>query len=508
MGIFLQATATACLVWLIYHYFIIPLFLSPLSKIPNAHFTSPCISTWIWWKRRTGFETRSIFAAHQKYGSIVRLAPNEVSVASLDGLRQVYLGGFDRSPWYNQFVNYQTPSLVNILPREQHSTRKRMLTHVFSKSYLQGSTDLQTISSVLLFRRLLPFLHSMALTDNPIDVFQLFQATSIDFMSAYLFGLTKSTNFMRNLSSFQRYLSLCHAKVRFYPNRARAAEKLEAHCLSLCRAAESFLQSSISSEDMMQETPCTNPVVYSQLSSSLSKSGLSPEHKPLALASEMLDSMDAGREVTGVALTYLFYELSRNPTLQTSLRTELLALSPRITYPSTSQSDSQAQALPLPHAIDSLALLNGIVDETLRLHAPVPGPQKRIVPSMGTIINGYSIPGGVEVSTSARCLHQNEKIFPNPSVFVPERWMQGGESAKGNGYDGNKEMRRWFWAFGSGGRMCIGNHFALQVIKLLVSAIYTNFTTTIVDDEGIEHRDEMVAGPMSDKLILQFHHIS
>lgn len=42
------------------------------------------------------------------------------------------------------------------------------------------------------------------------------------------------------------------------------------------------------------------------------------------------------------------------------------------------------------------------------------------------------------------------------------------------------------------------------VLKILIAAVYTNFTTTIIDDEGIEQRDFHLAGPVGDKLILQF----
>src|SRR2546423_1178374 len=97
MSSFLTIVLRAFPFWLIYYYLISPIFLCPLSRIPNAHFTCPIVPIWIWWKRRTGFETRSIFAAHQKHGHIVRLGPNEVSVASLDGLRQIYLAGFERA---------------------------------------------------------------------------------------------------------------------------------------------------------------------------------------------------------------------------------------------------------------------------------------------------------------------------------------------------------------------------------------------------------------------------
>lgn len=41
-------------------------------------------------------------------------------------------------------------------------------------------------------------------------------------------------------------------------------------------------------------------------------------------------------------------------------------------------------------------------------------------------------------------------------------------------------------------------------MKLVVAAIYTNYTTRIIDDEGIEQLDGYAVGPKGDKLILQF----
>jgi unspecific monooxygenase len=41
-------------------------------------------------------------------------------------------------------------------------------------------------------------------------------------------------------------------------------------------------------------------------------------------------------------------------------------------------------------------------------------------------------------------------------------------------------------------------------MKFILAALYTNFVSTIVDDEGIEQMDGFVAGPEGDKLILAF----
>jgi hypothetical protein len=40
--------------------------------------------------------------------------------------------------------------------------------------------------------------------------------------------------------------------------------------------------------------------------------------------------------------------------------------------------------------------------------------------------------------------------------------------------------------------------------KFILASIYASFTSTIIDDEGIEQRDELPADPVGDKLILGF----
>lgn len=96
------------LLYLIYKYLIYPVFLSPLSKIPSAHFSSSFSSVWILLERHNEQENRAIHTAHVKYGDIVRLGPNEISVACVDeGIRTIYGGGFEKWNWYSdQFENY------------------------------------------------------------------------------------------------------------------------------------------------------------------------------------------------------------------------------------------------------------------------------------------------------------------------------------------------------------------------------------------------------------------
>jgi cytochrome P450 len=210
----------------------------------------------------------------------------------------------------------------------------------------------------------------------------------------------------------------------------------------------------------------------------------------------MLDHLSAGQETSAIALTYLYYEMSQRPDLQEQLRQELLSLSRQIVWPPTAGFE-----LPSPKSIDALPLLHAIIIETLRLHAPIPGLEPRITPAGGCSLAGYdNIPAKVRVSSMPYALHRNAEVYPEPESWRPERWLKASEMEM-------KEMLRWFWAFGSGGRMCIGSNLAMQEMKLIVTAVYTNWRTVIVNDEGIEEIDAYTTRPRSNKLILRFEHV-
>lgn len=108
--------SAAVLVYLIYRYAIYPAFISPLSKIPAAHWSARVSPAWILYMRYCFRENRTVHAAHQKYGDVVRLGPNELSVNCVDdGIRTIYAGGFEKHRWYtNLFSNYDGYDLLTL----------------------------------------------------------------------------------------------------------------------------------------------------------------------------------------------------------------------------------------------------------------------------------------------------------------------------------------------------------------------------------------------------------
>ncbi|KAK1149313.1 hypothetical protein N8T08_006535 [Aspergillus melleus] len=513
------AVVSASLVLLLlYKYILHPAFLSSLSKIPNAHWTAPVSPLWMLWKRFQSENNRTIHAAHERLGPIVRLSPSEISINCVeDGIKTVYSGGFEKHEWYPRvFGSLGTVSMFTMTGSKAHSTRKRMLSNIYSKSYLQSSPHMRLISETIIFDRFLPIIQEAMAAKTPIEMHDLNQGVTMDFVSAYLFGLANGTNFLQDPAYRKNLLSLYHSRKKFefyhqeVPNTLswlktfgirlipswcdEANEALDAWCLGLCDKAEQNLELT----DLNIE-----PVVYKHLRQAMAKQSSGAkrdqenlEQERIDIACELYDQLTAGFETSAVALTYLLWELSQHPELQRELREELLTLEPRIQYPRPSTSTG----LPSAKSVDSLPLLEAIVTETLRLHAPIPGIQPRVTPSPSCNLAGYEdIPANTRVNAQAYSLHRNAEVFPAPETWQPKRWLKSSNSSSDI-----EEMKRWFWAFGSGGRMCVGSNLALQEIKYVVAAIYTNYKTSIVDDGNIEAIDAYTVKPRGEKLVLNF----
>ncbi|KAJ5374094.1 hypothetical protein N7517_006100 [Penicillium concentricum] len=503
---------------ILYKVLIYPVFVSPLSKIPNVHWSASFSPVWMLWRRFTSRNNRTIQAAHEKLGPIVRLGPSEISINCVEGgIKSVYAGGFEKHNWYPRvFASFGTVSMFTMTGSKAHSTRKRMLSNIYSKSTLQASPHMRIVSDTVIFDRLLPILQEATMSGKSVDVHDLNQGLTMDFVSSYLFGLKNGTNYLQDDSVREHWLHLymCRKPFEFYAQEVpyldgwlrriglrvipkycdEANAMLDSWALDLCDRAEQIISAT---------EPGIEPTVYKQLKQSLDKhSTKNGEAEPdkaqerLDIACEMYDQLTAGFETSAVGLTYLFWQLSRHPEVQNKLREELVTLSPPISYPKTAD-------LPPAKSIDNLPLLEAIVTETLRLHAPIPGIQPRVTPYPSCTLAGYAdIPPNTRVNAQAYSLHRNPDVFPDPEIWQPKRWLEAENSAADL-----EEKRRWFWAFGSGGRMCVGSNLALQEMKLAVAAIYTNFRTTIVNDDDIEAIDAYTIKPTGDKLILKFESV-
>jgi hypothetical protein len=101
-----SAASIIVILWVLYHFVFYPALFSPLAQIPTPHWTCSISDAWISIARFRSRENRTLLAAHRRCGQIVRVGPRELSVNSMQAVKIIYQGGFDKHSWYSVFDNF------------------------------------------------------------------------------------------------------------------------------------------------------------------------------------------------------------------------------------------------------------------------------------------------------------------------------------------------------------------------------------------------------------------
>lgn len=158
-------------------------------------------------------------------------------------------------------------------------------------------------------------------------------------------------------------------------------------------------------------------------------------------------------ETTTAAILFLLYELALHPTLQDKVYEEL-----KQEYKTEDDEIEYTQ-------LQNLSYLDMFYYETLRLYPIAPGISRLC--ANDCIINGIQFKKGMTVRTMTCTIYQDEKYFPEPEKFDPERFSS----------EGKKDRHPFaFIPYGQGPRMCPGVKLSTAVVKLTVIGILRKYS--------------------------------
>ncbi|KAL5334968.1 cytochrome P450 [Aspergillus crustosus] len=444
---------------------------SPVAKLPGPWYTT-FTSLVLKYHEFTSNRRVYIHNLHRRYGTVVRIAPNEASFASLEAIREIYASGgsgYDKTELYDLFRQFGIKTMFSTLDKFNHSQRKRELADRYAMTNILREEHLSVIKD-----RAMAFVSRCVASAKSVDVYVWLHCYALDGVTNFMFSpgglrsLDSDTDFeiMEELTYHQSLQkNLLHyylpALAPYFPARLipRRSPKTNEYVLRMA-AQQQPTQHSLVAKLTRTDTPLNHAQV----------------------SAECKDHMAAGIDTTGDGLCFLMWELSRpdNHRFQEGLFEELATANIEI-------------------PLEKLPYLDAVVKEGLRCAPPIPMSFPRYVPSGGRSIDGYFIPEKTIVSCQPYTVHRlDDGVFPEPDKFNPDRWMEE---------KGAAERNRLFFAFSTGGRGCTGRNLAIVEMKILLKEVYSRFRTTLAADMNgcMDIDDQIISSrPMDQTCKLEF----
>jgi cytochrome P450 len=169
--------------------------------------------------------------------------------------------------------------------------------------------------------------------------------------------------------------------------------------------------------------------------------------------------MMAAHDTTTSTLTSMTYALAKHPQWQDRLLAEVDSIdSEHLTY----------------EDLERMPETEWVMKEALRMYPPLSTLPRFSMQAFE--FEGQIIPAGAMVATYPIHTHHMEEYWTNPQQFDPERFSDARAEHK-------KELYSWV-PFGGGAHMCIGLHFAIMQVRLVMFELLRNYRWSL--PEGYE----------------------
>ena len=180
-----------------------------------------------------------------------------------------------------------------------------------------------------------------------------------------------------------------------------------------------------------------------------------PSAWPLqAVRDECMTTFLAGHETTAATLNWWAWCMASNPAVQSAAREEVRRV-------------LQGGA-PTAQALASLGYLTQTIKETMRLYpvAPVLISRRCKTPLN---LGGWQLPARTLFMLPVYLMHRDPRWFPEPEAFRPERFAP----------DAPELPRGAYMPFGTGPRVCLGQHLAMAEMTAIAAMVLQRFELSV-----------------------------
>ncbi|KAF2861829.1 cytochrome P450 [Piedraia hortae CBS 480.64] len=412
----------------------------PLASVPGP-FLARLTRLWLVKHSWDGDMHTTMIELHKKYGNLVRTGPNEVSVCELAAVKQIYGAGtrFRKSNWYSVFQGHRKFDIFAERDEQIHAAQRRLVSRAYSVEALKD-LESEVDSAIGVFLNCMR--HQQ---DRIVDMAKWVQLFAFDVIGDVTFskrfgfmvagsddGSIKQINAALKCAAWIGQVSwlywLHDALMPYIGNH-----------LAITVRHGSIRNFAVKEIAARQDRAVERKDILSKLRATQKEKPL--ELDDVAVTSMATSNIFAGSDTTAISTRAIIYYLLKNPSCKQRLVGELLTLRDQ---GKLSDPVTMAEA-------EKISYLQAVMYEALRLHPAVGMNIPRVAPPGGANIAGVHVPGGTIVGVNPWVLHRNRDVFgEDVEAFRPERWM--GEK--------QGDMHRFFFAFGSGARTCMGRNLS------------------------------------------------
>ncbi|CAL1706398.1 unnamed protein product [Somion occarium] len=401
---------------------------------------------------------------HEKYGDIVRIGPNEVSIRDASAINPLMgTTGWPKGP--NLFgVRWMGPepmdAMIMVRNPVEHHRRRRPWNRAFSTAALKEYEP-------LVAKRVNQLVGKIASDKGVVDIAKFIGYFTYDFMGDMAFGgwyemlrdgdadgRWKAMEDSLRATLFFEHIPWVTYWVQKLGIASGAVKKQRA--FSLARADERYQQGSKTKD------------LFYYLNND---DGAEPE--PPAKEQVVSDgnlAIIAGSDTTASVLSNIVYYLLLEPTTYKRLQQEV-----DLYYPPGEDATNTKN-----HT--KMVFLEAVINEALRLLPAVPsGSQRAASPgSGGKAIGPYYLPEGTHARVHFYSVQRDPRNFsPHPESFWPDRWIVAeGDMPAPKDFKHNPTA---FTPFSFGPYNCVGKNLALQEMRTVLCSFLQNLDLRFAD---------------------------
>ncbi|XP_022913137.2 cytochrome P450 4d8-like [Onthophagus taurus] len=171
--------------------------------------------------------------------------------------------------------------------------------------------------------------------------------------------------------------------------------------------------------------------------------------------------LEAGFDTTTYTISFLLYNLSKNPKIQEKVFNEIVSI----------LGDNRNEFISF-EKLKEMKYIDLVIKESLRIYTTGQMFSRYLLEDV-KISDEITLPQGLTVTFLPGVMHRNPDLYPNPEEFIPERFKD----------KKFKENRFIYAPFCLGVRQCIGKQYAQLAIKTVLIKILLNYELVDVQHE-------------------------